>query len=239
MKWRKKRQQSKRSEEMALAVVEEWEEDDDFTFATVSTRPPKTVIFDEDDSICATEYSAVTGVTGCSSIVKRKKAKKYPQAAIFDEDDTLTYTTGYSDATGFNSLKDDDLSRRNTNLVWCAKEEPLEVTLGDGDGHFVDGDDSLVWEGEYLNDGDRLCAGCECAVPVKKVKTEVTGSYQDLASTLYQVSTAWMLQDDELDKMTGSIKDARLSPSRKQRSPWVKLFEEDLKVGNKRVNIYV
>lgn len=237
MKWRKKRQQSKRFEELALAVVEEWDEDDDSTIATVNTKPPRTVIFDEDDSICATEYSAVTGATGCNSIVKRKEIKKYPQTAIFDDDDTLTYATGYSDASGFNSLKEYDYSKRNTNPVWCAEEEPLEVPLRDG--RFVDGDDSLLWEGEYLNEGDKLCAGCECAVPVKKVKTEVTGSYQDLAATLYQVSTAWMLRDDELDKMTGSIKDARLEPLRKQRSPWVKLFEEDLQCGNKRVNIYV
>ena len=213
MKWRLRIKQSVKTDELDAAYAT-----DD---SSEESMPMKLVEYDEDNFTHATGVSAVTGATGCggNSDVNRKSRR-----SKMIEEDEATYATGYTDVT---SLKKDDS---------YVDEEPLEVSLRDNDRFVKDyDDDTMLLEDESK---DNPCVGC-AAIPMKTVQKEVKGTYKDFAKALYEVSTAWMIREDELDKMTDRIKSAKILPRTKQIVPSVKFLKDDLMVGNKRVNVYV
>ena len=46
---------------------------------------------------------------------------------------------------------------------------------------------------EIIDDNDKGCLGCHASI--QAVKTDVSESYHDFASALYEVSTAWMRRE--------------------------------------------
>jgi len=133
-------------------------------------------------------------------------------------------------------MHNDELNSGNGQL--CSQdyvsldEEPLEETRQDCD------DIGSLLEGEYVTDDYKLCVACH--VPVfTEAQEEVAGSYLDFQRTVHQVSTSWIIRDDELDKIAGSIREANLTPEFDQDVPRVILLKDGLKIGSKRINVYV
>jgi len=189
---------------------------------------------------------------------RRRKSIKFPKMGLnnYDDDDSFdtghsSYTgytgyTGYTNTTDYTDTTDDtdtpslpsvlrsgnDHQLRNRHSVSFDEDETLEETRQDHD------DTGSLLEGEYVTDDDKLCLACHVPT-LSEVQKEVTGSYHDFKSAVHQVSTSWIIRDDELNKMAGKIREANLTPKFGQDVPRVKLLKDDLKIGNKRINVYI
>lgn len=108
-----------------------------------------------------------------------------------------------------------DVSSRKVTLELRNKTNQKTSSRNENDDDQVydnrDDNDSIFEEMELMEDGgdDAGCATCAD----KGVKEEVTGSLKDFTKSLYEVSTACIIRDDEIDGVIGTIERSKIKPT--------------------------
>lgn len=145
-------------------------------------------------------------------------------------DDNCSYASMVSDTTDFSYA------------TGCnpALKAAKRTCYGDEGAMLRNNDNRISTTYDNRNDSDTTgkLSGTGCGT-LTEFREEVTGSYRDFTNAVYQVSTSWIIRDDELERVAGQIKNATIKPTNYRGAPRVKLLKTGVKVGSKMVNVYI
>ncbi len=195
----------------------------------------------------ATDYTEATGHTGYTGYTGYTEAVEEDWGGTAEDYNNVEESReaeNYGSATANNSSngRDEATEQQTTTTAAAtsaAMQQPYQSNQSDNSG---DTNTGTLRKGEYVTPDDKVCVSCHIPT-LTELKSEVTGSAKDFSRAVYDISTAWMLRDDELNAMAELMrKECTIEPKGGAEGrvvPRVKLVKDGLNLCSRKVNVYV